>query len=464
MIGLAVMSMLLASCAPQVILKTVVVTRVVTEIVEVPSAPEVKEVIRTVVVTPTPAPPQKKLEIFHWWTSPEESKAAEAMFAAFRAENPDIEIVENPGARGDSADPRLVLQARFTADLPPDTFQMLNGAELKNAADDGILQPLDDLYAGLGYAEAIPGALVNSVSVNGHPYAVPLNMHIQNVLYYNQRLFNELKLTPPTSYAELLAACKTISATKPDMSCLSLGSKDKWGIVFIFDSLLLDKGGPEYYVRLFKGEIDVATDANYKAALENLQRLIPYINEDHSNLTWDQAVAQVGSGKSAITIMGSWAIGNFIKGSKWQPGLDFGATTFPQKPERILLFHSDAYGMTAKAPNPDEATEWLKALTSSELQIPTDVIQGGLFARTDIDPAELPDPIRQEMQGFIRENPGRLILDEYGSILPMSAQAVYWDIIADFLVKPDVNEAIQDTANMMATYNVKEASAWYQWP
>jgi len=140
------------------------------------------------------------------------------------------------------------------------------------------------------------------------------------------------------------------------------------------------------------------------------------------------------------------------------------ATTFPQKPERILLFHSDTYGMTTNAPNPEATTEWLKVLASPELQIPTDAIQGSLFARTDIDEAELPDPIRQELQGFIRENPGKLIPDQFGSILPLSAQPVYWDIIADFLVKPDANEAIQDIANMMATYSVKEASAWYQWP
>jgi glucose/mannose transport system substrate-binding protein len=461
---LAVMSIFLTACAPQVIRETVVVTRVVTEIVQVPSTPVVKEVIETVVVTPTPAPPEKKLEIFHWWTSPDDGEAAKAMFAAFKARNPDIKLIENPGASRGSANPRTVLQARITAGLPPDTFQTLGGAELKNAVDSGILQPLDELYAELGYVDVIPGTLLKAVSVDGHPYAVPFNIHIQNVLYYNLKLFEELKLTPPTSFKELLAACKLISASKPDMTCLSLGSRDAWAAALILDSLLLDRGGGDYYARLFKGEVNIETDAKFKAALENLQRLIPYINEDHSSLTWEQAVAQVGSGVSAMTLTGSWAIRAFIEKSNWQPGVDFGATTFPQKPERVLLFHSDAYGMTTNAPNPEATTEWLSAVASPELQIPTNVAQGGLFARNDIDPAELFDPIRQELQNFIRENPGKLILDQYGSILPINAQSVYWDIIADFLVKPDANEAIQDTANMMATYSVKEASAWYQWP
>ncbi len=464
LIVVVLMGMILAACAPQVIIKTVVVTRVVTEIVEVPGTPVVKEVIKTVVVTPTPVPPEKKLEIFHWWITPGEIDAAEAMFKAFKAKNPDIKIVENPGFSGGDANPRTVLQARIAAGVPPDTFQMLGGTELKSYVDNGILQPLDELYADLGYTGVIPGPLLKAVSVEGHPYAVPLNIHIQNVLYYNLKLFDELKITPPTSFAELLAACKLISASKPDMACLSLGSRDTWGAAFIFDSLLLDKGGPEYYASLFKGEVDVFSDAKFKTALENFQKLIPYINPDHANLTWEQAVDQVSSGKSAITITGSWAIGHFSESSQWQPGVDFGAITFPQKPERILLFHTDSYGMTTGAANPEATIKWLKAVASPELQIPTDGTQGSLFARIDIDPSELTDPIRQELQDFVRDNPDKLILDQYGSILPAAAQVVYWDIISDFLVKPNVNEAIQDSANMMVTYSVKEASAWYQWP
>jgi glucose/mannose transport system substrate-binding protein len=248
------------------------------------------------------------------------------------------------------------------------------------------------------------------------------------------------------------------------MSCLALGSKDKWGDALIFESLLLDKGGPEYYAQLFKGEVDVATDANFKKALENYQRLLPYINKDHTSLTWEQAVALVGSGKSAMTLTGSWAIDAFIEKSNWQPGVDFGAISFPQKPERILLFHPDAFGMAIDAPNPEEGLAWLEAVGSPEMQIPASAIQSGLFARSDIDPAEFPDPIRQELQAFARDNPGKLILDQQGGILPAIAQPVYWDIISDFLIKPSPNETMQDIDNMMTTYNVNEASAWYQWP
>jgi glucose/mannose transport system substrate-binding protein len=412
----------------------------------------------------TQAAGERHLEIYHWWTAPGEREAADAMFAALKEAYPDIVIDENPNPGGGGVNQRVVLQSRIAAGDYPDTFQTLGGAELKNYVDSGVLEPLDDFYAETGYGDQIPGPLLSAVSVDGHPYVVPLNMHIQNILYYNQKLFDELSLTPPTTFDELIAACDAIKEAKPEMACLGLGSKEKWGDAFVFDSIYLELAGAENYVKLYKGDLDVTQDANYKTALERFAQLVPYINTDHSGLTWDQAVGLVGSETAAMTIMGTWAIGAFTKGSNWEPGVDFGAVTFPQQPDRILLFHPDTYGITVKAPDPDATMDWLKVVASPELQIPTDVTQGGLFARTDIDPSEFPDPIRQELQTYVADNPDKLILDQHGSILPATAQSAYWDILSNFLIDPDVDATITAVADMMTTYDVKNASAWYQWP
>jgi glucose/mannose transport system substrate-binding protein len=437
---------------------------------EAPAATEAPAVTEAPTTAATEAPAtqapagEQHLQIYHWWTAPGEREAADAMFAALKKAYPNIVVDENPNPGGGGVNQRVVLQSRIAAGDYPDTFQTLGGAELKNYVDSGVLKPLDDFYSETGYGDKIPGPLLKAVSVDGHPYSVPLNMHIQNILYYNKKLFDELKLTPPTTFDELVAACDAIKKAKPDMACLGLGSKEKWGDAFVFDSIYLELAGADNYVKLYKGETDVTQDANYKTALERFAKLAPYINSDHSGLTWDQAVGLVGSEKAAMTIMGTWAIGAFTKGSNWQPDVDFGAVTFPQKPERILLFHPDTYGVTTKAPDPEATMDWLKVVASPELQIPTDVTQGGLFARTDIDPTQFPDPIRQEMQKFVADNPGKLILDQHGSILPATAQSAYWDILSSFLINPDVDATIKAVADMMTTYDVKSASSWYQWP
>ena len=129
---LVAISMVLSGCAQpatQAPQTPIVQTVVVTQVVEVAGTPQVKEVVKEVVVTATPEPEQKKLEIFHWWTAPGEREAADAMFAALADKYPDIQLVENPVPGGGGTEHRVVLKARITAGIPPDTFQTLGGAE-----------------------------------------------------------------------------------------------------------------------------------------------------------------------------------------------------------------------------------------------------------------------------------------------------------------------------------------------
>lgn len=431
--------------------------------------PQVQTIVATVevekVVTATPEPEAPALEIFHWWTAPGEREAADAMFAALHETYPEIEVVENPVAGGGGVSHRVVLQGRMAAGLPPDTFQTLGGAELKAYVDGGALEPLDQLWEDLGYYDVVPGPLAKAVSVDGHPYVVPLNMHIQNILYYNLPLFTELGLQPPKNFDELMAAAATIKEAKPDMAPFALGTMENWEAAFVLDSIILEVGGPEYYVSLHKGEIDVITDPTYRMALEKLVELNQYVYPFHSNLTWDQSIGLVVSGDSAMVLMGTWGIGAFTSNG-WTPGEDFGAVTFPQEPERILLFHPDTYGLSVRAPHPEATMKWLEIVASPELQIPTDVTQGGMFARIDIDPTAFPDPIRQEMQAYVRDNPDKLILDQHGSIAPASFSNEYWIVIAGFMAEtePDIDATISQVATLFETYNVKNEAAWYTWP
>lgn len=252
--------------------------------VEVTRIVEGEPQVETVIVTATPEPESPQLEIFHWWTAPGEREAADAMFAALNEAYPEIEIIENPVAGGGGVSHRVVLQGRMAAGIPPDTFQTLGGAEMKAYVDGGALEPLTDLYEELGYADVIPGPLLNAVSVDGTPYIVPLNMHIQNILYYNLPLFEELGLTPPTNFEELMAAIEAIQAANPDMTPLALGTQENWGAAFVLDSILIELGGPEYYVSFHKGEIDASTDEIYLQALDRLGQLRPFVTQDRKSV------------------------------------------------------------------------------------------------------------------------------------------------------------------------------------
>ena len=138
-----VMSLLLGACAQptaqvQEVIKTVEVIK--TQIVEVAGTPVVKT--ETQIITATPEPEKRELIIFNWWTGPGEKEAADAMYKAYADAYPDVTVVQNPVPGGGGVNQRVVLQARLTAGLPPDTFQTLGGAELKGYVDAGSLAAL----------------------------------------------------------------------------------------------------------------------------------------------------------------------------------------------------------------------------------------------------------------------------------------------------------------------------------
>jgi glucose/mannose transport system substrate-binding protein len=408
---------------------------------------------------------ERKLEIIHWWVGPGEREAADEWFKALKAKYPDIEVIENPVAGGGGVSERVILANRLAAGIPPDTFQALGGAQIGAYVDANQILPLDDLWAQLNYRKAIPGPLANTFKFNGHYYGIPLNMHIENVMYYNKKLFAELGLNEPKNFDDLMKVMAAIKKAKPQMYPLGLGTKEKWEAAFVLDGIILGEGGPDYYVKLFKGQIDVTKDRIFRTALGKLAQMKPYVYPYHSNLTWDQSVSLVVSGDAAMVTMGTWAIGAFLS-NKWTPGVDFGAYTFPQGKDRYLLFHADSFVLPKGCPHPSSATDFLRVTASSDLQIPCDVVQGGLVARIDIDPKVFPDPIRQEMQTYIRNNPSKLILDQHGSIAPQSFSSEYWNAITDFMAadNPSIDKTIAQVDTLFKTYEVQKNAAWYDWP
>jgi glucose/mannose transport system substrate-binding protein len=434
--------------------------------------PETSEVV-TVVTTVSPQ--ERKLEIFDWWTADYEKEAANAMFKTLTTLYPDMVVVENPTIGTKEASPQAVLQARLAAGLPPDTWQMTAGAELKAYVDKGRIQTIDDVWDGLKYSDLIPRPLADMVTLQDHKWGIPLNIHFQNVLYYDQKLFGESGLAPPTNFEELMkvgdAARRALTST--ESAPIALGTKDKFEAGILFDAIFLDIAGPEHYVDFYKGLLDPKTDPALKTALMRLSALVSNVYSDHTGLTSKQSCDLLISGRAAMVIAGTDAISYFIS-KGWVPGKDFGAVVFPQKPQNVMLGHSISYGCATDAPHLKTCEDWLKATASSDLQKSTIVKEGGLFARLDISPEEFPDPIRGQLQAYLRDNPDKLILDQFGGIAPHDFSQPYWDAIIQFLGESryawspqatdrSINRFLANLAPLFETYNVKQEAAWYHW-
>lgn len=200
-----------------------------------------------------------------------------------------------------------VLQAGSSQSLP-DLVQ-LDGADVARVADTGILSDLADLgITGEGVDE-------KALSLGMHEGVLyGLTPSVNTIaLFYNQALFDEAGLEPPSTFDELRATAAAL--TTPDHYGIALSGDNKGTGAFVFLPFVLSAGGDPADL----------TDAGTVEALELWTALVAdgSMSPEMVNWGWD-APDQFIAGRAAMTVSGPWTIGN-LDGS----GIDFGVATIP---------------------------------------------------------------------------------------------------------------------------------------
>ena len=102
------------------------------------------------------------------------------------------------------------LNALVDADQTPDVFIVSPGPNLTDYVKPGVAAPLDDYLNADGWKDTFSSdAVFTQQTYDGKIYAVPLNIAAA-CCYYNKDIFKEAGVEVPTTYDELLDACKKI--------------------------------------------------------------------------------------------------------------------------------------------------------------------------------------------------------------------------------------------------------------
>ena len=129
--------------------------------------------------------PSGDLEIFSWWAGGGEAAGLEALIARFSEMYPGVNIINSAVSGGSGVNARAVLATRLQADDPPGTFQVHAGSALNDlwvAADK--MESLNFIYEANGWLEQYPQGLLDLISADGEIYAIPVNIHRSNVMWY----------------------------------------------------------------------------------------------------------------------------------------------------------------------------------------------------------------------------------------------------------------------------------------
>ena len=376
-----------------------------------------------------------QLEVFSWWTSGGEAAALQALFDAYSAQFPDVEIVNATVAGGGGSAARGVLQTRLAGGDVPDTWQVHPGFELLGQyVDPEYVAPITSLYESEGWNDVVPEALANMMARDGEIYQVTVGVHRGNGLWYNKKVLDENGITvgDTMSVDEFFTIADQLKAA--GITPLCVGDNGIWATAQLFENTLLGVIGPEKYAGLWDGSVKF-DDPDVKTAMETYGRMLDYQNEDHSALSWDQAVGALTEGRCVFNSMGDWAYGEFVNKSL-KDNEDFGWVSHPGSAGSFMIV-ADGFVLGNGAPDQENTLNWLKVVGSKEAQEAFNPLKGSICARTDCDRAKFGPYHNWSMDSFAADALVPSVV--HGSAAPADFQQALNDAVTSFVVDKNVD-------------------------
>jgi glucose/mannose transport system substrate-binding protein len=322
---------------------------------------------------------QTTIELFSWWIAPGEAEALQSLIDLNKTNHPD-ERIFNAGAVS-GMDNRAILAQRLAANNPPDLFQQ-NAHDLRTflAANPGSLAPLDDFFTAQGLNSVVLPEILADVTVDGHVYSMPVNIHRENTLFYNKQIFAANNLQPPTSASELMQACATLRAA--GITPIATAYQG-WILRIMFNEIAMGSMGADaFHAYMTGGPRD---DAALMAAIDMFADVMTNdINATAGNTDfgWTNAADEVAAGRAAMFLHGDWAKG-YYEQLGWSPGVDFGVVGAPGAAD-LFWYGVDVFSLPAGAPHTAAAKDFLATTGSIAGQVGFSKLKGSSPIRTDV--------------------------------------------------------------------------------
>jgi raffinose/stachyose/melibiose transport system substrate-binding protein len=225
------------------------------------------------------------------------------------------------------------IKAAVGANQAPTIIWGWGGGTLKSYVDAG---QVEDLTSWFDQNSAVKNRLFPSsfgaATVNGKIYAMPCEAVQPIVLFYNKRLFEQVKATPPQSWADIMALVPKFN--QAGIAPFSLAGQSRWTnmmwLEFLFDRI----GGSEVFEAVFNGEKDAWSNPAAIQALTEMQKLVNAggFIKNFQSITADSNADQalLYTNKAAMMLHGTWTYGSMSSdGGDFVSGGHLGYMNFP---------------------------------------------------------------------------------------------------------------------------------------
>ena len=258
------------------------------------------------------------LKVAHTWGgSDPKAPVLENVWQRFQEENPNItlEIEEIPS---------LSFNDKFTtwlsADDLPDVISV-EGLHIEQLVGPQKMLDLTSYYEADPdwYDTFVPGIFEMGATYDGKIYAMP-NEYFSLPLFVNVDILNELGVSMPQTWDELMAAMKAVN---DDGTYLPLSI---WGVLadnsgVWFLSALGANGGSQKWIDACNGEGSFS-DPLIIDALNRMLEVCSYAQEGINGTEWTTSMANFNTRQSVFYLNGPWAIQQLAQGDEGEAFLD----------------------------------------------------------------------------------------------------------------------------------------------
>ena len=378
----------------------------------------------------------QKAEVIHWWTSGGEAAAIKEFANAYTKAGGTW--VDTPIAGGGGAQARTVMANRTMGGDPPTAAQYNYGRQYEEIIKEGLLNNLDDVAAKGNWDKLLPEKIKNAVKVNGHYYAVPVNLHNENWVWYNKAVLAKAGAKEPTTLDEMFAAMDKVKAS--GVTPLALGGQG-WQEGITFRGVLLATGGLDLYNKTYKDK-DASTPG-FRKAVETFKKLKAYVDPGSPGRDWNLATGMVIEGKAAFQMMGDWAKGEFVNANK-TAGKDYGCF-MAGGPKMPYAIGGDVFVFPKSKSKDTEAAQknLAELMISPAMQVSFNNKKGSIPIRTDVDTSKM-DICAQAGVQAVKE--GRLLSSD-NELLSPDAKGAFDDAVSKFW---NSDQSVDDAIKSMA--------------
>ncbi|MEM7827681.1 MAG: ABC transporter substrate-binding protein [Candidatus Aenigmatarchaeota archaeon] len=385
------------------------------------------------------------LIIYHWWVSPGEEAAIDALINLFAEKYPGTAIMpttvrgKSPGGGG--VELFNVIKNMAKVGEAPDVFQMNGGYSGKTFYDEGYLKQIDYLWESEGLENIIPSIVQDLCKFDGHYYSVPVGIHRNNVVWYNKHLLEENGIDPNslTTWDAFFNACDKLKAAGIEYP-IQMGPA--WTAELVFEGIAAGTD-LKFYEDLINGRVTSPSDERLLRTLEIFKKYLSYVNPDNEKITWDEAIKRIMNREGAFNIMGDWANGEFkAKGMVY--GVDYGTIPVPGTNDMYSVC-ADVFLQPKNAHHPLNADRWFRMVVSRDGQDTFNPLKGSISARTDANITKYDAYQKSAITDFWKV---RYMYPTLSNGVPKAFEIKIQEILAEFIKDLNVSKA----ASAIASY------------